>query len=126
MDLDPLIGSWKRYPEKRELFEATFFIYFESGTELLFQVNANPSSFVGTLYSISVTRKQLCEFISAMYTGRNHASIEGNGFFKRKYKVQGKYALSETVYLWKIPVGYQSFTVSVNTAKRLFKDFCEV
>ncbi|QTH64357.1 hypothetical protein J1N51_02400 [Psychrosphaera ytuae] len=63
MDSNPNIGKWKRYPEKQELFEATFFVYFKSYQEIEVQVNLSPNSFLGTAYSISVRLDEFKKFV---------------------------------------------------------------
>ena len=125
MDSNPNIGKWKRYPEKRELFEATCFVYFKSYQEIEVQVNLSPNSPLGTAYSVPVRLDEFKKFVYALKTGFQLQSISSNGFLSRTFKVKGRFTISETVYLWKIPVGYQLFTVSYQTANSLFNDFCK-
>jgi len=125
MVINSNIGKWIRYPEKRQLFEATIFVYFHDQNTLNFLVNVSPDFPLSEAYGIKTSLTEFKAFIEGLYNGRNLNAIQEQGFFKRKFQVKGKYAFSEVTYLWKIPISYTMFTVTPQAVSSLYRDFCQ-
>lgn len=125
MDINSKIGKWIRYPDESQLFEATFFVYFHDQNTLDFLVNVGPDFPLSEAYSIKISLTEFKAFIEGLYNGRNLHAIEEKSFFKRKFQVEGKYAFTEIIYLWKIPISYSMLTITPQAVSSLYKDFCK-
>lgn len=126
MEFNSYIGKWTRYPDKRQSFEASIFVYFHNENTLDFIVNVNPNFPSSNAYAITISFSEFKDFILGLYNGKLLSCVNKSGFFSRKFQVKGKYAFSEVSYIWKLPVSYTMFTITPQAVNNLYQDFCQM